>query len=80
MQTSVSNLFAEISSISAAGVRATMPWACSVLVFKHTPHTVPRLASSALPAGSRLYFDFLHKNQFDRWQSFDGVHVVAKVN
>jgi hypothetical protein len=29
--------------------------------------------------GSRLYFDFLHKNQFDRWQSFDGVHVVAKV-
>lgn len=30
-------------------------------------------------AGSRLYFDFLHKNQFDRWRSFDGVHVVAKV-
>ena len=40
---------------------------------------VSRLASSELSIGSRLYFDFLHKNQFDRWQSFDGVHVVAKV-
>ena len=31
-------------------------------------------------AGSRVYFDFLHKNQFDRWQKFDGVHVAAKVS
>jgi hypothetical protein len=46
---------------------------------EHISRMVPRLASSALSAGSRLYFDFLHKTQFDRWQSFDGVHVVAKV-
>ncbi len=30
-------------------------------------------------AGSRLYFDFLHQNQFERWRNFDGAHTVSKV-